>query len=140
MKAFLFCLVTTCSPAFAQTAPVKRANQIAVQVVDSGAIAWKRTAQILAARGYGIKASDKDLLSLTTEPKHVRRVGNITLSVLVKGQTVLLSGNFTVGAISTEVERITYRGMEGSPFMVAWKELEGVSSELGGTVSYKLMP
>lgn len=140
MKTLLICcLLLFSAPVFAQSGPVKGANQIQVQLPDSGVVAWKRVAQVLSSRGYGIKASDKDLLTISTDARRIKRAGDVTLSAAVQGTRVILSGGFSNGVGATS-ERIAYRGMKGSPFMAAWEELEAVSRELGGTSTYKAQP
>ena len=124
----------------AQTVPAKGANTIAVMLPDSGIVAWKKTAQMLTMRGYGLKATDKDLLTLSTDGKPAGRAGEVVIRATVIGRTVMLGGNFNTGIINTSGSRITYRGMQGSPFMSAWEELNDVAKALGGTLTYKINP
>ena len=133
-------LVALPSVSLAQTVPAKGANTVAVMLPDSGIVAWKKTAQVLTMRGYGMKATDKDLLTLSTDSKPAGRAGEVVIRATVIGRTVMLGGNFNTGIINTSGSRITYRGMQGSPFMIAWEELNDVAKALGGTLTYKINP
>jgi len=133
-------LVALPSASLAQTVPAKGANTIAVVLPDSGIVAWKKTAQVLTMRGYSLKATDKDLLTLSTESKSTGRAGEVVIRATVIGRTVMLGGNFTTAILNGSGTRITYRGMQGSPFMVAWDELQEVAKALGGALTYKINP
>lgn len=91
-------------------------------------------------RGYGFKSTDKELLTLNTEGKSVARTGQGVIHATVIGRTVLLDGSFDTHFADDGPTRITYRGMQGSPFMVAWNELSEIAQALGGTVEYKQTP
>ena len=133
-------LVALPSVSLAQTVPAKGANTIAVVLPDSGIVVWKKTAQVLTMRGYSLKATDKDLLTLSTESKSTGRAGEVVIRATVIRRTVMLGGNFTTAILDGSGARITYRGMQGSPFMVAWNELQEVAKALGGALTYKINP
>ena len=115
-------------------------NTIVVQLPDSGLVAWKAVSRALLSRGYAIKSSDKDLLTLTSDIKPVKRAGDVVISANVEGRKVFLYGTFNTHVIDETPTRIVFRGMKGSPFMLAWDELQGVAAALGGTATYLTRP
>ena len=122
-------LLLTIAPAWAQTVPANGATQLTVQLPDSGRVAWRRVAQVLSGRGYGIKASDQELLTLSTEPRPVKRAGEVSLNASVRGRVLLLSGRFDTH-LGGGASPITHRGAHGSPFLVAWQEMQAVADEM----------
>lgn len=142
MKLLLFCLLLLYPlPSLAQT-PEKFSNYIAIQTTDSAAVAYRNMAGILQDMGYTISKSDKDLLTISTDlvGNGLPNAGKMMLSVYVRGQAnaqIHLSGQFTAPGISTEPDRIVYRGMKGSPFMASWANMQKVAQAYpGGTLSF----
>lgn len=121
----------------AQSAPPKRANVIIITTTDSAAVAWRNIGRALAAQGFAIKSSDKDLLTVTTEPLSVGGGGVVAVAALVKGGAIELRGSIAVPAIDNGTAPMEYRGMEGSTYMRAWRKLDSAAKAYpGGTVSY----
>lgn len=135
----LLCLVAafllSCT-AFAQQAPLKGANTIIVTLPDSSVTAWQKVGKAFTQQGFAIKASDSQLLTLTTEPLPVGEGGQLTASAAVEGKQVVLRGTVAVPAISRSTAPLEYRGSKGDTRMRAWSALEKVVTALGGSVTY----
>lgn len=138
MKNILLSLfLLSAAPLAAQhTTPQKGDARILIQLPDSGRVAWQRTAAILTQAGYGIAAASPELLTFTTTERSIstRNSVQIFVSGAVQRNTVTLTGrwNLTGGDGNT----IVYRGMQGSPFMLAWAELERLAKSMNGQISY----
>ncbi|WP_046242657.1 hypothetical protein [Hymenobacter terrenus] len=139
MKPLLLCLllfIVGSTRAQTSAKPFKGANTILVQLPDSGVAAWKAAAKVLLSKGYTIKNSDKELLTLSTESKSISRAGDVILSSNVSAHQVVFRGIFNTHTLNDVPMQIVMRGMVGSPFMIAWNELEVVAASLGGTITY----
>jgi hypothetical protein len=112
------------------TEPFKKATVIEIHTTLTPQQAYKSVAEALQDSGYGIASSDAVLLSISTNEKADR---NITshLNITVRGDSlavVVLKGTFTLSGFGTSP--IEYRGMKGSPVMLAWDQLEAVAKRL----------
>ena len=122
--------------AYAQEVP-KKANTILITVADSGDTAWKNTAKILVEQGFVIKNSDGELGTLSTEPKSLKGRAIISLSVLAQGHIITLTGQMVVPGLSSLASPVDYRGMSGSPALLAWQKMQQVAEAYaGGKVQY----
>ncbi|WP_133273192.1 hypothetical protein [Hymenobacter radiodurans] len=115
-------------------APADRNHEIIlIELTDSPEATWRRLAQVLMQRGYGIEHSDKDLLTLATYPLEgfgfpIRVVGLLTDKAIML--RMYQSRGSEPGKFLTE--RIRRRGGDN----VEWLELEAIARDMGGRISY----
>jgi hypothetical protein len=137
MKTFLTLFLLCPLWVFAQSAePFKKANTIEVHTALTPAQAYKALANVLQDNGYSIVSSDATLGTISTDTKAVKRIST-KLNASVQGDSlavVVLKGNFTVGMGPSPIE---YKGMNGSPVMLAWEELTAVARALKGELRYR---
>lgn len=138
MKAIaLFVCLLFAGPAFGQmmaAAPFKGANEIVVTVPDSSGAAYALMARAFATAGYQLDKADKELGIVSTRPHPAPRLNMLcAYSAMVlpsaKGSVVSIRGTSSlpgaagVSPLLTGESVINYRGMSGSPAMVAWEEM-----------------
>lgn len=117
--------------------PIKRANVIIITTTDSAHVAWQTIGRVLASQGFAIKSSDKDLLTVSTEPVAVGEGGQVAVNAFVRGNTIELRGNMAVPMLGTGVMPMEYRGMAGSTFMRSWRKVDSAAKAYpGGAVTY----
>lgn len=130
MKKLVFgLLVFAC---IAQVAPVvipPKANTLIVHSQERDEAAWRQAGRALAATGFAIKNSSRDLLTLTTEPKDIGRGQKIALSLSVKDSLITMTATqFTPSLGESAVD---YRGMQGSPARRGWEAFEKATRAIG---------
>ncbi len=142
MKILLyFCLLLFTISARAQSVPFKGASTIHIHTLDSAAVAYRKFAGILLAAGYGLKNSDKELLALTTEPRAMAKMPGVLLQLRTAatpgkaGADIQLRGAFSISGIAGESEAV-FRGMNGSPFMTCWAEMQRLAALYPGAALY----
>lgn len=115
-------------------APVDRNHEIIlIELADTPEATWRRLAQVLMQRGYGIEHSDKDLLTLATYPLEgfgfpIRVVGLLTDKAIML--RMYQSRDSEPGRLLAE--RIRRRGGDNAE----WLELEAIARDMGGRISY----
>jgi hypothetical protein len=137
MKTALLFLLLLPFGLFAQSnEPFKKANTIEVYTSLTPVQAYKALALVLQEKGYSIASSDATLSVLSTDAKALNRI-TTKLNASVRGDStavIILKGNFSAGLSPSQIE---YRGMKGSPFMLAWDELTAVAHALNGELKYR---
>jgi len=144
MKAFFLslALLVSTTAAFGQVSvkaslvldkPFKGANTIIVALPDSGVVAWEKAIANLTAQGFTIASSNQGRHTLTTQPKRTAQSGDLAVSAVVKGNSLLLKATTSPSDGSSTVE---YRGKKNSPALLAWQQLETVAQSLGGAREY----
>lgn len=136
--SFISLLATVTASAQSAQQPFKGANVILIQLPDSGAVAWQKAAGSLVRAGYVIRNADKDLLTISTEPKPDKRGLQSSVSASVSGRTLRLAGTYVLRGLGSDAAPIIYRGMAGSPTMLAWEQLDKAARQLGGVVTYTI--
>lgn len=104
-----------------------------IELTDAPAVAWRRLAQVLVARGYAIEHSSPELLTLATYPLEVRS-SRVRIAGMVEGQKLMVRAyevfqNSGFPELNTRARR---RGGDNAE----WEELQGIGQQLGGTVRY----
>lgn len=134
----LFCVSFPAQAQQPVPGPVEGANVVAVLLVDSGAVAWARTAQLLTARGYHVPARDAAALWLETEPRRPPEGCFTSLRATVMGHTVLLSGTSRCVLVNHLPHPLWYSAQSHVPFANfdcyawGWDELLAVAQGLSG--------
>ena len=148
MKTLLFLLVLTSltawgqQPASASNPPVagmatgeeivKRANVITLHTADSANVAYTKLARLLLAEGYVLDKADRELGFVNTGYHHsANRAVEVALRVVVvpnpAGALVEVRGVSRMPGMSHTLvggdSPIEYRGMSGSPAMLAWEAM-----------------
>jgi hypothetical protein len=110
--------------------PFKKASVIEIHTTLTPQQAYKAVALALQDSGYGIASSDATLLSISTNGKTGRNIVS-NLNTSVRGDSlavIVLRGTFILSGF--DASPIEYRGMKGSPVMLAWDQLEAVAKRL----------
>jgi hypothetical protein len=117
--------------------PFKKASVIEIHTTLTPQQAYKAVALALQDSGYGIASSDATLGTISTDAKAVKHVLT-KLNASVRGDSaavIVIQG--TLSALGTN-SPIIYKGMKGSPLMLAWDELETVARILpAASISYR---
>jgi hypothetical protein len=134
MKTLLLSLALLLSfTAFGQSeTPFKKANAIEIHTTLTPEQAYKQLAHIFQDKGYGIASSDAALGAISTDAKAIKHV-MAKLNGSVRGDStavIILQGTFNALGVNSP---IVYKGMNGSPYMLAWDELENVAKALPAT-------
>ncbi|WBA42720.1 hypothetical protein [Hymenobacter canadensis] len=111
----------------------KEHDTMVIELTDAPAVAWRRLAQVLVARGYAIEHSSPELLTLTTYPLSVDNSA-VRVSGMVEGQKLTVR-TYSVSQNDSNPE-INIRGRRRGGDNSQWRELEAIGQQLGGTVRY----
>lgn len=134
----LLCVFAVSASLAQSAAPFKGANVLYIQTPDSAVVAWKKLAGVLTSAGYGIKSSDKDLLTLTTESSPGKRGEQVVLLAVVRDKSIQLRGTYSLPGALPGSAVISLRGMKGSPSFTAWERLlSAAKSYPSGKISYQ---
>lgn len=127
-------------PAFAQlpalhAQPERSDDTVVLTLPDEGRAAWQRAAAVLAARGYGLRHSDADLLTLTTDFTAIKHNNTLSIFVQVQGHQLLLRARcIGSGDSITGASTVRRGGLLGTSYELP--ELEAIAQALGGTAAY----
>ncbi|NVO85060.1 hypothetical protein [Hymenobacter terrestris] len=143
MKRLLFLLLMTFAavPTFAQllelhAQPDRTDDTIVLALPDEGQVAWKRAAAVLVARGYTLRHSDAELLTLSTDLTNLESNPIMSIFVHVTGHQLLLRGRCIMSTNLTDVPQVVRRGGFLGGINTEWLELEAIAQTLGGTATY----
>ena len=115
--------------------PEKNNNTIILETTDDYSATLRKMVNILSDQGYGIQTIDKELGILTTTEKGFK-AGTISLNLQVRegeNTKIIIRGvidgtDMTIwGATADGKGNVEFRGMQGSPMMLAWEEMERVA-------------
>ena len=132
--------------------PFKGANTIHIYTTDSASVAYDRFAAILLEAGYSLKMADKSLRALSTESRPAPRYNvshHLRASVVqtASGAEIRIRDSFAlpsaaaVSSVMAGEQETVCRGMQGSPFMVCWAEIQRLASLYPkGIVMYSKKP
>ena len=162
MKRLLLLLVWVSAPAWAQPAlvtkvpvvgtataeePVKRANLIILHTADSANAAYIKMARVLLAEGYVLDKTDRELGFINTGYHHTAKLAvEVALRFVVvpqpmgalievRGVSRMPGMNNTIIAGDSPIE---FRGMTGSPALLAWNAMARVAAAYNASkTSYK---
>ncbi|AUD07026.1 hypothetical protein [Spirosoma pollinicola] len=137
-------LLFSCS-VFAQGI-TKGTNVIIISTTMPDSALYKVAGKSLLENGYTINKANRDFMEIQTDAKKVKgRNSYPRLVVSVNDSKVKVSGYFgsefgLESNVTNDITRITYRGMSGSPFMVAFESMneyaKGLAATIGGNISY----
>lgn len=139
MRLLLFCLLIS-TTSFAQTEPAKGVNVIMVISSLSDSALYKMAGKTLIESGFTISKADKDFMQIQTDVKKIQSVNSYSrLVVSIANGKVRVSGFFGVsidllGNSSKDVTPIISRGMKGSPFKVAFEQMNDYAKSLADVV------
>lgn len=112
--------------------PVKRANVITLHTTDSASVAYTKLARLLLAEGYVLEKTDRELGFINTGYYHAsNRAIEVALRFVVvpqrTGALIEVRGMSRIPGMSNTLmagdSPIEYRGMGGSPTMLAWETM-----------------
>lgn len=148
MNLWLPLALLIATPALAQNKavlPFPGTNEIAVQLPDSGIVAWRRADRLLVAAGYQFQVKDSVSLQLLTAPRPLAMdpYRLLILRVIVMGHTALLTGRVNLAHKPTLSVPVHYR-QRSSPSNgdqgIGWKELVAAARAFNGTLVYLRRP
>lgn len=127
-----------------QDKPAKGTNIIYITTELADEDLYKRVGQLLLESGYTIAKSDRDFMQVQTDTRKIKGANAYPrLVVSVSKGKAKVSGYFGSSLDvdpSKNSERITYRGMRGSPFMAAFDSMHEFANKLaistGATITY----
>lgn len=165
MKAYLLAgLLIGTAPALVQKAapppvtgqesakPFKGANVILVSTSDSAAVAYKKIAAAILGAGYTIDRADKELGFISTKPRPTPKLNGlhairIAIMPMPAGASIQLRSSFSmpgaaaVSPIMAGELETTFRGSNGSLFMICWNELQRLAQSYpNGQITYTKAP
>jgi hypothetical protein len=144
MKFFL-CLFIFPIVLFAQDIP-KGATKIIINNELSAKDNFDLVIKNLLDNDYFIDAKDTELFTVKTQPKKVNKwTGLYFLNIRTMDKEIQLSGMFKTGIDLTlsgvrptdEYDTVTYRGMKGSLFILAFEKMDNFASKLNSNKIYK---
>ncbi|WP_147320942.1 hypothetical protein [Hymenobacter lapidiphilus] len=91
---------------------------------------------MLGARGYTLRHSDAELLTLSTDFTTLESNPIMSIFVQVTGHQLLLRGRWITGTTITDVPQVVRRGGFLGGTSTEWPELEAIARELGGAAAY----
>ncbi len=145
IKLFLLTLLFFPVGLFAQDIP-KGAIKIIINNELSAKDNFDLIVKTLLDNDYFIDAKDTELFTVKTQPKKVNKwTGLYFLNIRTMDKEIQLSGMFKTGIDITlsgvrstdEYDTITYRGMKGSLFILAFEKMDNFASKLNSTKIYK---
>lgn len=133
--------------------PVKQANTILITNESLGVDeAFKLVGQTLIDAGYTLDRTDDKFHTIQTNNKlFIAKIGRPSVSIILrssikslgpKGVEIKLSGIWATETDKEPAISITYRGMKGSPFMVAFGHLDqagkAIAKSVDGAITYTI--
>lgn len=143
MKLFLFLFILPIT-LFAQDIP-KGASKIIINNELSAKDNFNLIVKTLLDNDYFIDTKDTELFTVKTQPKKVNKwTGLYFLNIRTMDKEIQLSGMFKTGLDITvsgvrstdEYDTITYKGMKGSLFILAFEKMDEIASKFKGSKSY----
>lgn len=150
--SLFFLLFTGCvtpasqmEPAGPDPQPMEAANRVLIRTQDTPKEAYKRIARILQSEGYTLGNTDETLLTMTTEWQEYQGAAEMKVTAIVdeqgesyEGTTVTLQGKQGIrmgGGLAAESagSEIQNSGQSNSPMKNAFKELQKIASQYGGS-------
>jgi hypothetical protein len=162
MKRLLLLFLWTSVPAWAQPAlattsprtgtttaeePVKRANVITLHTTDSASLAYTKLARLLLTEGYILDKTDRELGFINTGYHHATNQAiEVALRFVIvpqqSGTLIEVRGISRMPSMSNTLmggdSPIEYRGMGGSPVMLAWQAMSQLAASYkASNVTYR---
>lgn len=114
----------------------QKANMIIITGNESQQSCFKQVNEVLFENGYGILTSDSGTGTITTTDKSYKR-GNIKFTFLIKDNEVIVRGQYSTSFDSyAQWSDVIYKGMKGSPMLLAWEEMTKIADEIPGQKEY----
>ncbi|WP_395805232.1 hypothetical protein [Daejeonella sp.] len=130
---------------FAQEIP-KGATKIIINNELSAKDNFDLVVKTLLDNDYFIDAKDAELFTVKTQPKKVNKwTGLYFLNIRTMDKEIQVSGMFKTGIDMTlsgfrsteEYDTVTYKGMKGSLFILAFENMDNFASKLNSNKIYK---